>query len=224
MPSTETLARQLGLFDPFGWTSWLLSLRWWQIVLVMWAISPGGIWLIRLIWAGRVLRFEDEWLSFLCDFLLGIAVACLVVAVRHLKEVKPVPRWLQIGVLVVAAVIAIAHMYQERDSQTGKTRLGPLSLYYNGVLYLVFVFLIASLMSAALQPPFRPMTVAMVVVAVVMMGDWLWAGSFYDAKHRTNSQGVSKSRLAHPFDEHPWEHRYVHLGPSLRAWADQFRR
>ncbi len=179
-------------------------------MFVMLGISPVGLWVIRLL-AGRILRFNDEWRSFLADAGLGIGVAAAVRLVQSLPNRRLDGGWLVAShvfqiVLIVACVIgAVIHVRSERGKYSLRQRWSPTALYHNVVLYLAIGFPAALL--GVIGVIFAPWTLESVISRVVFVAAvLLWMRAVkYDDAHQTNRHDLSKHVLAHGENEWWWQ-------------------
>ncbi len=180
-----------------------------DVTIIMWLISPVGLWVIRLL-AGRILRLSDEWVSFLADFVLGMAVASAVQLVQSLPNRPLQGAWLtasrlfQVVVLVGCVVVAITHVRQERR-KGHRHHLMPTALYHNLVLYVAIGFpLLFFGVIGVIFAPWSPWLIVLRIVIIIAVGAWIMAARYDDA-NQSNPQGRSKHELAHGTNEWWWQ-------------------
>lgn len=204
------LSYKLGVFAPWRW---LFDLHPVLLFFTLVAISPGVMLANDLLLVhGRIMPFNQMWLSAQFDIALALAAAVAVGMLRKVR-IEQFPgilraRPLHYLCLLFGVGMSAVHMWQERASIPSlERRLGSNSLYHNLVLYPLLGYLLVLLCIAVVcvwYVGWRGLSVQYalgIALLTVLIGGWVSAGR-YDRTHQYAPGGVHKSLIANPSD--PW--------------------
>lgn len=216
------LSQRLNIPRPWGW---VLNRKFPAVFAIMVCVSPGMMEVNDVLWVhGHFVPLNAQWLSALFDVALGLAVAILATMLKWFPA-DQFPgwlrrRWVQAIPVLLATVVAVWHVYQERTSiPTLERRFGFNSIYHNILLYPFLGYALGFLLIAAVTMLFHggwrsPVYCFCLALVLALIVSWIWAGTF-DGAHQYAPDGTPKSDLANP--AHPWHNGLI---PQFFRWLD----
>lgn len=222
-PSNVPLSERLGLLPGFEQVIGLFTDTNPLLALALLLVMSQVVLRILRLHAGRILRMEDEWRSYLATSLLAVAIWYLLMMIQELPRLeggwRDFSRVYQVSLVVVLVVFTLLHQFAEKVYVKHEHWM-PTAIWHNWVTVPVTGFLLLFLSPFAAYESFKSVDFwDFLQWGTILFLLYLWfKAAQYDGTHKVNSRGESKFALAHAPGE--WRGNWRALPAALRRFRE----
>ncbi len=203
---------RMGLIAPI---SWLVTTSPWLAMALMFLVTPGGVWIARLI-GGRILLPSDEFKSFAANIYFapafGISIALINSSTSKFTMTHSPLGLLwtifQVGLVLLWATIGLLHRHSETPRMNNGQRYSLTSLYHDGAVYLLAgPSMTLAVVFGLIMGPLNFNGIVMRIIVVWCIAKYV-KGIIHDVKHpdeRTFDGQWTKLDVAHTDHSYPWQ-------------------